>query len=88
MFYPKMIIGLTVVAVKGWRTDKKQKSDFEPKFILFSDKATYMELSEQDYYDHHDCNMSARLLRTEKDPVMWKHLFEDNKSYPPADTFL
>lgn len=88
MFYPETIIGLTVVAVKGWQTGKKRKSDFEPKFILFSDKATYVELIEQDYHDYHDCSTSARLLRTEKDPIMWKHLFEDDESYPNADTFI
>ena len=51
------IIGLKVVAIKGQKDDYNR---VEPKYILFDDKETYIELEEQDKWDYHDCSPCAR----------------------------
>lgn len=61
MFNLGKIIGLSVVAIKGEYNAKGK--NIEPKYILFSDGKTYLELEEQDYYSYHDCSSSARLIR-------------------------
>ena len=57
MFSMSEIIGLKVVAIKGFSSGNKK---IEPQFILFSDGKTYIEFSEQDEYAYHDCSLSAR----------------------------
>lgn len=79
------IVGLKVVAVKGWRTDMRKKKGFEPQWILFGDGETYIELEEQDYYSYHDCSSIARELIIIQDKTRWKKIMEDGKHYPFAD---
>ena len=79
------IVGLKVVAVKGWRTDMRKKKRFEPQWILFDDGETYIELEEQDYYSYHDCSSIARELIVLQDKKRWQQMMEDNDHYPFAD---
>jgi hypothetical protein len=80
------IIGLKVVAIKGFRTDMRRKKGFNPEFVLFDDKETYIELNDQDYHSYHDCDSSARLIQVMKDSQRWRIMMEDEKSYPDADS--
>ena len=45
------------------------------EFILFNDEETYIELREQDIYDYHDCNNSARTMHLWKDAAVWSGMF-------------
>lgn len=60
MFNLAKIIGLTVVAIKGEYNAKGKY--ILPKYILFNDGKTFIELEEQDPYTFHDCASSARCL--------------------------
>jgi hypothetical protein len=79
------IIGLKIVAVKGipkgYQT-KKESKDVPTEYILFSDGETVLRLDEQDYYDYHDCNSSARELNLSKSKEMWDRII----SYPDSTT--
>ncbi len=79
------ILGLSVVAIKGFRTDMRKKQNFEARYILFSDKATYIELEEQDYYSYHDCSDSARHIEVRRDSERWVMIMGDDATYPDAD---
>ena len=80
------IIGLSVVAVKGWNTDKRIKNNIEPIYILFSDGKTFLQLEKQDYYSNHDCSFSARHLTFYKDKEMWERILKnDSGNYPDAN---
>lgn len=79
------LLGLSVVTIKGFRTDMQKKQNFEPCYILFSDKATYVELEEQDYYSYHDCSASARHIEVRCDAERWEQLMNNNDVYPQAD---
>ena len=88
------IIGLKVVAIKGItngvdKYGRRKKSGFKPDYILFDDKMTYIELEEQDPYDFHDCNWSAREIQICQNYNIWKAIMDDkNGNYPDADTDL
>lgn len=60
----KDLIGLTIVAVKGYKILNSKKVPSE--FILFSDGETIMDLEEQDYYTYHDCSSYARVITVSK----------------------
>lgn len=49
------IIGKRVVAIKSW-------DGGEPDYVLFDDGETYIQFSEQDSYDYHDCCSRARTV--------------------------
>jgi len=71
------IIGLKVVAIKGFRMKpfKKKKQHIEPVYILFDDASTFIELEEQDYYSFHDCSSSiARVIIIRKNAERWLEL--------------
>ena len=76
------LVGLKIVAVKGW-SNKKDKY-IEPMFIFFGDGKTILELQEQDYYSYHDCSQSARNLSLYSDKEKYDRLIaitEDANSY-------
>ena len=79
------IIGLKVVAIKGYRYNTRRKKSFEPEYILFSDKKTIVELDEQDPYTYHDCSSWAREIKVREDAELWKRIKENDHDYPPAD---
>lgn len=45
-----------------------------PEFILFNDKKTIMEFTEQDQYDYHDCCSQARIINIREDAKLWENL--------------
>lgn len=71
------IVGLKVVAVKGIEYSLKQRN-VEPKYILFSDKKTFIELDEQDYYTSHDCDSSARTIKIIQDSGCWESIYKNS----------
>ncbi len=77
--------GKKIIAMKGIRTDMRRKKGFGIEYILFSDKETYLSLEEQYYYEFHDCDSTARVLRCFKDKKIWSMIFNDNDKYPNAD---
>lgn len=77
IFDMSKIIGLKVIAVKGIPYSLKIK-DVEPRYILFSDKKTFIELEEQDYYTNHDCDNRARLIEILQDTACWKRIYENS----------
>ncbi len=80
------LIGLKVVAIKGWRTDMRRKKNFSPEWIMFSDHQTFIELEDQDYITYHDCATSAKHISIRQDAARWKAIMEDPDHYPDADT--
>lgn len=80
------IVGLKVIAVRGFNGEKNVPKYIEPQYILFSDKETYIELAEQDYYDYHDCSSFAREVSVWQDSSRWKQMFLDKQHYPEATT--
>lgn len=71
----KSIIGLKIVAIKGIQSDLRFK-DIEPYYILFSDKKTYIELEEQDYFSFHDCSSYTRYLNFRESKEDWKRIMD------------
>ena len=72
------IIGLKVVALKGvdpFFIDKRFKN-IEVKYILFSDKKTFIEFEEQDYYSYSDCSPYAKYITVCSDVEAWKKIFK------------
>lgn len=75
----KDLIGKKIVAIKGnipYNQRRRKHPDIPIEYILFSDRRTYLELEEQDYYSYHDCSPSARELYLIDDPIQWKYLME------------
>ena len=64
------LIGKKISAMRG----HKYKKTCELKYILFDDGETYIELNEQDPYDYHDCNNSARSICIYSDSDFWNKL--------------
>tara|TARA_R110000868_G_scaffold177798_3_gene416916 strand:+ start:363 stop:623 length:261 start_codon:yes stop_codon:yes gene_type:complete len=73
----KELIGLTIVAVKGYKEKDARKKNprIEPVYIFFNDEETYIQLDEQDYHEYHDCSSSARILNINKDKEYYKNMF-------------
>jgi hypothetical protein len=82
------VIGLKVVAIKSFRTDLRKQRNLKPRYIVFSDGKTYIELEEQDYYSFHDCSTCAREITIYQDEKHWNHIMENNKNYPDANIDL
>lgn len=76
----KDLIGKKIIAVKALVTDKRKTKDIPVQYIVFNDKETYINLKEQDYYSHHDCDTSARIIRIYKDKKVCEMLLT-NPSY-------
>ena len=78
LFEMEKIRGLKVVALKGADPafiDKRFKS-IKVVYILFSDKKTYIELEEQDFYSYHDCSPYAKYITVCSDVEAWKKIFK------------
>lgn len=78
------IIGLKVHSIKSFCKDKRKKKNFEPHIILFTDKKTFIELEDQDYYSYHDCDSSAKVLRIFREKQLWNR-YNTDPSYRDAD---
>ncbi len=70
----KDLIGKRIQAIKSYPHYKAKER--EPQLILFDDKETVLELSEQDYYAYHDCSSSARHLNVWADKERWGRFIE------------
>ena len=55
--------------------DKRFKN-IEVKYILFSDKKTFIEFEEQDYYSYSDCSPYAKYITVCSDVEAWKKIFK------------
>lgn len=87
MYSLGLIIGKKVVAIKAFILDKRKKKYLEPRFILFSDKKTYIDLQEQDYYSFHDCSDFARYVYAMQDEKRWKDIYDNlDGCYPDANS--
>jgi len=75
-FEMEKIRGLKVIALKGGGYRDKRFKDIEVKYILFSDKRTYIELEEQDYYTFHDFSSYARYVNIHSNEEEWKRIFK------------
>ena len=62
--------------------DKRRKT-IPLDIVLFGDRETYMKLEEQDYYCHHDCSSSARIITVCRDAEAWDR-YLNNPEYRPA----
>jgi hypothetical protein len=74
----KKILGKTVLCFRGFM---KRDGKVSLSYILFDDHKTYLQLEEQDRYDYHDCNSSARVIEVREDASMWKALFDKVAPY-------
>jgi hypothetical protein len=88
MFDTEKILGLSISAVKGLRTDRRKKQNISPRYILLSDGETFIHLEEQDYYTYHDCSYTARELYVSQDEKSWSRIMEDDDLYPHANDSL
>ena len=81
------IIGLKVVAIKSFNSNRRRKKGFTPEYILFDDGKTYIELEEQDYHDYHDCSSMAREIQVFQDAGNWQRMMDNDAGnhYPDAD---
>jgi len=71
------LIGKKIVAFRGY----KNKPVVELQFVLFDDKESYLEFNEQDQYDYHDCNSSARTMHLWKSKDTWARMFNKEDGF-------
>jgi len=84
MFELQKIIDKKVEEIRGFKPIKQNKKEVQARYILFSDKETILELSEQDGYTYHDCNLSAREITVRKNSNLWKQIKDNTINYPIA----
>ena len=77
------LIGKTIVAVKGFCTDRRRKKGLHPRYIMFDDGETYIELEDQDYYSYHDCDGTAKNITVHHNKRRWKFMVENENGYYP-----
>lgn len=79
------LVGLKVVGFRGVPKQVGRGRPFSASgpvkdvplsYMLFDDKKTFLEFREQDYYDYHDCNSSARVIHLQVDERLWQLLFD------------
>ena len=80
MFRLSKIVGKRVLTIRGFASKKKEY--IEPRYILFDDNKTFIELTEQDYYTYHDCSSAVRYIEVKQDKIRWKDIFNDKVNYP------
>jgi len=82
------LVGKKIVAFRGWKVDNTQKP-WKPtvplSYILFDDKETIMEFSEQSPYDYHDCCESARSIDLIQDAALWQKMYDKEGGYEEAN---
>jgi NAD kinase len=80
----KDLIGLTIVAVKGYKTPNSKI--VSPEFILFNDGETIMDLEEQDYYTYHDCSSYARIITISKNKERYDNIKNNTDTISDSNT--
>jgi hypothetical protein len=79
------IVGLKVVAIRGWNPTPKREPKFVVvEYILFDDNKTYIDLESQDYHTYHDCSTDAKEITVYCDEVRYTQIINDLKHYPEA----
>ncbi len=68
------LIGKKIVAFRGYK--ERNRKTAKLSFVLFNDKKTYLEFSEQSPYDYHDCDRDARVVDFQVDKTKWKRMFD------------
>jgi len=85
------LIGMNIVAFRGQKVSRFGQDRVTLTHILFEDKATYLELHEQDPYDYHDCCSSARTIELYRDATLWERMFDKEGGFeeckPDSDPF-
>ncbi len=76
------IIGLKVVAIRGSKK-RKNAAHVDPEYIVFGDGKTFISLTDQDYYDFHDCSSSAKEISIDRDGKWWSRIM--GSGYGDAD---
>ncbi len=80
------LIGKKIIALRGLKTKaaytNKTHTPFE--YVLFEDNII-MTLSEQDYYDYHDCNKYARTIELSQNPDLWAMMFNKENGFDEPD---
>lgn len=82
------LIGLSVVALRGYpyKTILGDRVDLD--FVLFSDGQSYLKFGKQDTYDYHDCNHSARTVEVCRNKDEWERLMSSGIfAEPTKDMF-
>ena len=69
------LIGLKVFALKG---DFGKKTKYVSlRYILFSDRKTYLRFDEQELHAYHDCDFSAKEMLLLQSKSEWKNIFSE-----------
>lgn len=76
------IIGLKIVAAKGFPKSDKRLKTIELQYLLLDDKETYITFEEQDPYTYHGFYSSARLISVRKNAEEWKIIMD---THPDAN---
>ncbi len=71
MYNLKKIIGLKIVSIKGLQNNKT-----EPRYILFDDNETFIELEEQDI-SFHDCSSMARIITIRQNKKTYNYIINN-----------
>lgn len=86
------LVGKKVLAFRGYVTQPVkigttvvQKSKCLLSIVLFDDGKTFLEFDEQDRYDYHDCDSSARTISLHQDEERWKSMFDKVGYDEPTD---
>lgn len=72
------LVGMRIVAFRGYRKDKRQKESPKLAFILFGDGQTYLEFCEMDSYTYHDHDLSARTVSLRRHKRQWQEMFQES----------
>lgn len=81
------IIGLRVVAIRGVKERKNEKST-RINYILFGDGETYIEVQDQDYYTYHDCSPAAKELIVWRNKRQWDRIMSNSIKYGDSNRDL
>ena len=75
-----VLIGKTIIALRGSKRYKKQKN-VELEYILLNDNKTIICLDNQDYYSYHDCSSNAKEITIKISTELWQNIKNDNDHY-------
>ena len=78
MFKLGEIRGKTILEIKGRRDNWGRVT---PIIIFFDDSETFILLKEQNYYDWHDSDTSARLIKVHQNILEWQKYWKDENLF-------
>ncbi len=71
------LIGKKVAALRGYEREKFGNKFVDTDYMLFDDGETFMQFTEQDPYDYHDCSGFARHINIRADKKEWKRIHDE-----------